>query len=203
MLDGNARGVPSGAKPAAMNTPWRVGEDVPWTVSWSGESAFDLQPSTDFPGFLDLMQIESPGVGVPRFGAMNISRHRRAMVQHLCHVCGRPTLKKDRYLFPAHSGGMVTMQNGSQRYGGNVPGVHLACARTAAQRCPHLSGHYGRPVPFPKDEGRLVQRTDVLPGLESLAAQLPKRSDIVFGCYRLFGEAFSHKVRSMVSARPD
>ena len=171
-------------------------------MSWSSEDTFDLRPSKDFPGLLDLVQNDAPGTGAPRFGAMNISRHRRAMVHHLCHVCGKPTAPQDRYLFPAHSGGMVTMSTGEQRYGCNVPGVHLACAQLAARRCPHLSGGFGHPVRFPRDEGRLVQRTDVLPGLEGLAAVLPQRSDIVFGCYRLFGEAFSRQVETMAAVRP-
>ncbi len=181
---------------------WQPGVSVPWTVSWSGENSFDLQPSRDFPGYLDLVQAQNPGVGVPRFAAMNLTRHRRAMVEHLCHVCGKPTSRRDRYLFPAHSGGMVTLADGSVRYGGNVPGVHLACSRRAARLCPHLSGNQGIPVAYPSEEGRLVQRTDVLPGLEDLAAALPQRSDIVFGCYRLFGEAFTRKVERMVTAWP-
>ncbi len=185
-----------------MALNWRVGDGVPWTVSWTGENAFDLQPSVDFPGYLDLVQTENPGEGAPRFAAMNLTRHRRAMVQHLCHVCGRPTKKNDRYLFPAHSGGMVTMQDGTTRYGGNVPPVHLACSRRAARQCPHLSGHFGVPVAFPSEEGRLIPRTDVLPGLEALAKTLPQRADIIFGCYRLFGEAFSRKVERMDAARP-
>jgi hypothetical protein len=185
-----------GAEPAPV---WQVGVSVPWTVAWSDENRFELRPSIDFPGFLDLVQIENPAVGAPRFAAMNITRHRRAMVHHLCHVCGKPTLRRDRYLFPAHSGGMVTLQDGASRYGCTVPGVHLACSRRAARLCPHLSGKQGVSVAYPNEEGRLVQRTDVLPGLEDVAASLPPRNDIVFSCYRLFGEAFSRRVERMIN----
>ena len=93
---------------------------------------------------------------------------------------------------------MVTLQDGSRRYGGNVPGVHLSCSRRAARLCPHLSGTRGIPVAYPNEEGRLIQRTDVLPGLEDVAASLPPRDDIVFSCYRLFGEAFSRRVERMI-----
>lgn len=178
---------------------WRVGETVPWTVSWSGENDFSLAPSTDFPGLIDLVQTENPGVGAPRFSAMHVTRHRRAMVHHLCHVCGKPTDKRDRYLFPVHSGGMVTLTDGSTRYGGNVPGVHLACSRRAKRLCPHLSGNQGLAVAYPSEEGRLIQRTDVVPGMETLARTLPQRDDIVFTCYRLFGEAFSRKVERLMA----
>lgn len=167
-------------------------------MSWSGENAFDLQPSTDFPGLIDLVQQENPGVGVPRFAAMHVGRQRRGMVQHLCHVCGKPTPRRDRYLFPTLSGGMVTLATGERRYGCNVPGVHLACSRRAARMCPHLSGNHGVPVAYPLEEGRLVHRTDVVPGMEALAQTLPRRNDIVFSCYRLFGEAFSRKVERLL-----
>lgn len=193
--DGQAK-TPETVKPAGL---WQPGVSVPWTVSWSGENGFDLRPSVDFPGLLDLVQVENLGVGVPRFAMMNITRHRRAMVHQLCHVCGKPTARRDRYLFPALSGGMVTLDDGTRLYGCNVPPVHLACSRRAARLCPHLSGNQGVAVTYPSEAGRLVQRTDVLPGLEDLAAALPKRSDIVFGCYRLFGEAFTRKVERMTA----
>ena len=35
---------------------WRIGENVPWSVSWTGESSFTLHPSRDFPGLTDLVQ---------------------------------------------------------------------------------------------------------------------------------------------------
>jgi hypothetical protein len=179
---------------------WRVGESVPWSVSWSGENEFELRPSTDFPGLVDLVQTENPGVGVPRFAAMHVTRQRRALIHHLCHVCGKPTDRRDRYLFPTHSGAMVTLADGSRRYGGNVPGVHLACARRARRLCPHLSGNQSTPVAYPTEEGRMIQRTDVAPGLEALAATLPPRDDIIYSCYRLFGDAFSRKVERLIEA---
>jgi len=58
---------------------------------------------------VDLVQTENPGVGVPRFAAMHVTRQRRALIHHLCHVCGKPTERRDRYLFPIHSGAMVTL----------------------------------------------------------------------------------------------
>jgi hypothetical protein len=122
---------------------------------------------------------------------VHVTRQRLGMAAHLCHVCGRPTPRRDRYLFPVQSGGFVKLADGAVRYGGNVPPVHLACASKAQRLCPHLSGTPGPPVPFPRDEGRLVQRTDVVPGMEALAKTLPAGLEIVFSCYRLYGPVFT------------
>lgn len=176
---------------------WRVGETVPWSVSWTGENAFELQESVDFPGFIDLVQAQRPGVGTPVFAVLNVTRHRLGMARHLCHVCGRPTAKRDRYLFPLQSGGPVTLADGEIRYGGNVPPVHLACARRAARQCPHLKGAAARPVPFPSDEGRLIQRTDVAPGMEAFARTLPAGLEVIFSCYRLHGPRFTRLVERL------
>ncbi|MGI8839499.1 MAG: hypothetical protein ACR2F8_01720 [Caulobacteraceae bacterium] len=170
---------------------------MPWSVSWTGEQAFELKPSHDFPGLTDLVQAQRPGVGAPVFAAVHVTRQRMGMAAHLCHVCGRPTPRSDRYLFPVQSGGFVTLADGSMRYGGNVPPVHLACAAKAQRLCPHLSGSMAPPVAFPRDEGRLVRRTDVVPGMEALAKTLPAGLEIVFSCYRLFGPDFSRQVEGL------
>ncbi len=182
---------------AAAN--WRIGTNVPWTSAWTAESSFRLQSSADFPGLVEVVQKEDPGIGAPLFAAMHITRHRRAMVQHLCHVCGRPTPQSDRFLFPLQSGWMVPMGDGTVRYGGNVPPVHLSCAARARRQCPHLSSHTSIPVPFPEDEGRMVQRTDVEPGLEDIARKLAPNGDVVLSCYRLHGEAFTRLVENLGS----
>ena len=173
---------------------WRVGENVPWSVAWSGEQAFRLQKSVLFPGMIELSQAERPGEGVPIFGAVHVDRQRRGLAEHLCHVCGQPTLARDRWIFPVASGGMVTLAEGGERYGGNVPPVHEACARRAQRQCPHLRAAMARPVACPADEGRLIWRTDVVPGMEQLAKSFPMGLEVVMSCYRLYGEAFSRKV---------
>ena len=177
---------------------WIVGETVPWSVAWSGEVEFQLRPDADFPGHIELVQAERPGVGRPLFAANHVSRNRRGLIQHLCHVCGERTKAWDRWLFPLQTGGFVTLADGRQRYGGNVPPVHQACAERAARLCPHLSRAYAEPVRFPKDdEGRMVQRTDVVPGMEALASRLPPGAPVVMSCYRLHGPRFSKLVAAL------
>lgn len=180
-----------------MQSEWSIGENVPWSSAWTSELRFGLQRSRDFPGLVEVVQAESQGQGEPLFAAMHVTRQRRAMLGHLCHVCGRPTPPHDRYLFPLESGFMVPLGDGQVRYGGNVPPVHLACAETARVLCPHLRKGDSRPVRFPKDEGRVVQRTDMTPGLEQLAGMAPPGLEVVYACYRLHGPAFTRQVQRL------
>jgi hypothetical protein len=169
-------------------------DEAPWSVAWSGEQTFRLQPSRDFPGKLELDQKEARGMGEPVFAAVHVTRQRRGMADLLCHVCGAPTSAGDRYIFPTASGGLVTLHDGSQQYGCNVPPMHLACAGRARAVCPHLSRIDEPPLACDADEGRLIPRTDITPGLESIAAQLPKDAEVVLSCYRLYGPEFTRKV---------
>lgn len=173
---------------------------VPWSVAWSGEQAFRLQPSRDFPGMVELDQKQAPGVGEPMFAAVHVTRQRRGIVDLLCHVCGKPTKRDDRYIFPVASGGMVTLRDGTQQYGCNVPPIHRACALKATGECPHLSRLAERPLRCTADEGRVIHRTDVTPGMEALAKTLPPGVEVVLSCYRLYGPEFSRRV---AAARED
>jgi hypothetical protein len=176
---------------------WHIGVNVPWSVAWTGEQEFDLAISAHFPGLVDLTQRQRPGTGTPRFKALHVTRHRYAMAELACHVCGRPTSRGDRYLFPVQSGAMVTMPDESTRYAANVPPVHRACAVKAAAQCPHLRAHQAAPVAYPAEPSRLMPRTDVVEGMESVARLFPRHLPLVFTCYRLFGPKFSHAVGRM------
>jgi hypothetical protein len=177
-----------------------AGPEIPWSVAWTGEQSFSLQPSLDFPGMVELEQKQARGVGEPIFAAIHVTRQRRGMVDLLCHVCGKPTPRLDRFIFPAASGGLVTMQDGSQQYGLNVPPMHRACTTRAARNCPHLAKVDEPPLRCIGDEGRLIPRTDVTPGMEALARTLPPGLEVVFSCYRLYSPEFTRKV---LTARSD
>ena len=171
-----------------------VRREAPWSAAWSAEQSFRIAPSADFPGMLELEQKQAPGVGEPLFAAMNATRLRRGVIDLLCHVCGKPTVRQDRYIFPVASGGLVTLHDGSQQYGCNLPPMHRACAVRASHACPHLEKVREPPLRCPKEEGRLIYRTDVTPGLEGLADLLPPGGGVVLSCYRLFGPEFTAKV---------
>lgn len=170
---------------------WRIGVNVPWSISWTSEQDYELAISQDFPGLIDIVQHHRPGEGAPRFKALHITRHRQGMAELACHVCGKPTSKNDRYLFPVESGAMVIMPDDTPRYAVNVPPVHLACATKAAALCPHLRAHKAKPVPYPAEPSTLMPRTDIIAGMEKLAQTLPLHLPLVFTCYRLFGPKFS------------
>jgi hypothetical protein len=187
---------------AVPDSDWVIGKTVPWSVSWTGEQLFELQVSKDFPGLVDLVQVEKPGVGEPRFAAQHVTRHRAGMARHVCHVCGKPTFQRDRFLFPAQTGGFVTLSDGAPRYAGNVPPVHLACANRAQTLCPHLSHTVEPPVAYPAEPSVLMPRPDVVPGMEDLAKTLPGNLKIVFSCYRLYGPKFTRMVEKMWGRDP-
>jgi hypothetical protein len=168
--------------------------EIPWSVSWSGEQAFRLTPSADHPGLLELDQKEAPGVGEPLFAQIHVARHRRGMVRLLCHVCGKPTPPRDRYIFPTASGGLVTLHDGTRQYGCNVPPMHKACTLRANQDCPHLTKIAEPPLRLDRDEGRLIHRTDRPKGLEALKLDFPPGADVIFSYYRLYSPEFTAKV---------
>jgi len=149
---------------------------------------------------VELDQRQAPGQGQPLFAAVHVTRQRRGIVDLLCHVCGKPTPRRDRHLFPVASGGFVTLHDGTQGYGCNVPPVHLACAKRALRECPHLSHLVERPLRCGSDEGRVIHRTDVTPGMEALAKTLPSGVEVVFSCYRLYGAEFTEEVRAARAA---
>ncbi len=188
----------TGSLSAALRDGWRIGCNVPWTVGWTGEQHFNLVESRDFPGLVDLVQLDKPGEGTPKFAQMHVGRHRLGMTQHHCHVCGRRTPRNDRYIFPVQSGGIMPVIGASDpRYVGNVPPVHLACARRAQQLCPHLIDMYADPVAYPSEASELRPRLDVVEGMEDLAKTLPRGVKIVYSCVRLYGPRFSKQVEKI------
>jgi hypothetical protein len=182
----------------AGEVQWIVGVNVPWTVAWSAERDFVLRDSVLFPGKIEVGQIETPGMGSPLFAMNHVDRQRRGLALHLCHMCGEPTTPDDRVIFPAVSGGFVTMADGTRQYGGNVPPVHRACAERSRRQCPHLRRLSAEAVDYPAEEPRLIPRTDVPPGMEELAVQLRPGQEVVFACYRLFGPEFSRTVERLM-----
>ena len=186
-------------EPAQIRTSaaWKVGDSVPWTVSGTGEESFDFQDSVDFPGLVDLVQTERPGEGLPKFKALHVTRLRRGMVRHTCHVCGRPTPRSDRYLLPVQSGGFFAVGADPFRYAANVPPLHLNCARKAQRLCPHLGQATIPPVAYPDESSQMMPRRDVVEGMEALAKALPANLPVVFSCLRLFGPRFSKKILNL------
>ena len=175
---------------------WKIGENVPWSVSWTGEDSYNLVASSAFPGFVDLEQVQNAGEGSPKFAAVHVTRQRLGMLGQLCHVCGRATTRDDRFVFPVESGGFVRVGE-TMRYAGSVPPVHARCGRLARQLCPHLSHVLAEPVAYPSEESQVVPRPGVPPEMEPLARRLPGGVRIVFSCLRVYGPRFSRRVEAL------
>jgi hypothetical protein len=177
-------------------TIWRIGENLPWTASWTAEAAFRLEPSTAFPGLRELIQREAPGEGEPQFQGMNLMRQRRGIVGHLCQVCGEATPPDDRWLFPTVTGAFIKTGAGA-RYATHMPPTHAACAERARRLCPHLRATLAEPLAFPRDVGRLAPETSLPASLSHLAGRLPD-GGVVFSYFRVFGQGFGRVLGRLI-----
>ena len=182
-------------RPTLETSPWRIGDNLPWTAPWTAEAEFRFQPSAAFPGLTELVQREAQGRGEPQFQGMNLMRQRRGIVEHRCQVCGGTTTPSDRWLFPTVTGAFVKAPGGT-RYATHMPPTHAACAERARRLCPHLRASLADPVAFPREQGRLAPETSLPPSLAHLAARLPA-SVVVFSYFRVFEEGFSRVVRRL------
>lgn len=177
------------------DTPWRIGENLPWTAPWSGESKFRLAPSETFPGMRELIQFEDPGSGAPQFQGMNLMRQRRGVNANLCQVCGQATSAADRWIFPTVTGAFIKVKVGV-RYASHMPPTHARCAERARRLCPHLRTSMAEPVLMPRDNSFLAPETSLPAGLAHLAGQLPPKG-VVFSYFRVHGDGLTRVVKRL------
>ncbi|MEV6964481.1 hypothetical protein AB0M47_05140 [Hamadaea sp. NPDC051192] len=72
-----------------------------------------------------------------RFGSIDFNRHRQALTDRLCQICGRPL--GDRTVFALRHSDLQTLTS-------HEPGMHPVCAAYTAAACPMVAGrmhHYG------------------------------------------------------------
>lgn len=180
---------------------WRIGENVPWTAAWSSETSYDLAPSQHFPGRVELVQISSPGVGTPVFDGMHVMRQRQGVVGRLCQVCGKPTPRHDRYIFPTITGMFMPYKNGQLRYASHMPPTHLACAKLAQRLCPHLRMTFANPVRWPDKVEEIGCETTPPPKMQELAARrLPPGMKVVYSYFQFHTAAFTRLVQRLREA---
>jgi hypothetical protein len=131
----------------------RIGFDVPWVVSWTGESVLGAKPCGHAWGGLAVFQAERPGVGTPKYAQNHFLRQRRSVRQMLCPQCGQPTPNEDRWTLTARrvAAGQLRSEGLDSQVppdigdahvvvdaGGLAP-MHHDCARRAMVMCPHLT----------------------------------------------------------------
>lgn len=142
----------------------KVGLDVPWVTSWSGERQGGVGPCPTVDGQPAALQTWEPGVGRPLYSRNHLRRQRDSVRAMLCPMCGEPTAEGDRWsqtgryvaagtlrargfarALPADLGDDQVLLDA-----GAIAPLHLACAEASLQRCPHLGGMADRELkPFP------------------------------------------------------
>ena len=142
----------------------KVGVDVPWVTSWSGETIGGPAPCPSVDGAVAIQQLERPGQGRPLYSKNHLFRQRRSVRELLCPMCGEPTRDGDRWTqtgqwttaanYRAHGlGGWLpaTMADDQPLLGlGAVAPLHRACAERSLTQCPHLKGMADKELkPFP------------------------------------------------------
>lgn len=130
----------------------KVGVDVPWVTSWSGEAILGVQPCASVSGRAALVQASSPGLGKPQYSKNHLVRQRRTVGEMLCPMCGERTPPEDRWTQVARrvpagvlkrcgkAPGLPTSVADSQLLidAGAIAPLHNNCSDRSLRHCPHL-----------------------------------------------------------------
>ncbi len=132
----------------------KVGVDVPWVTSWSGERVLGVGPCASIENELAVLQLEAPGEGKPQYSMNHYRRQRVTVGGMLCPMCGEPTSADDRWTQVArrtNAGALRAKGFGpalptelSDGAGivdaGAIAPLHAECSRRSLLYCPHLRG---------------------------------------------------------------
>lgn len=135
-------------KPSSL----KIGIDVPWVTSWTGEPALGVRPCLSVNGAVAVVQADNPGQGRPLYSQNHAVRQRLSVRDMLCPMCGRPTPAGDRWTQVAHpvSVGRLRADGRGHRLpadladdqmlidAGAIAPLHRACVDRSLRYCPHL-----------------------------------------------------------------
>lgn len=186
-----------------QKSPLKVGVDVPWVTSWTGEAVLGVRPCPSVGGALAIVQQDNPGGGKPLYSQNHAVRQRLTISRMLCPMCGQPTAADDRWTQVAHPVSAGTLRNGRHVEGlpasvsddqvlidaGAIAPLHKACVERSLRYCPHLKADPNI------DVRRFSERWLVLPLLVQagappqlfLAMAKPARAIAVVGFLQLVG----------------
>jgi hypothetical protein len=130
----------------------KVGVDVPWVTSWTGEPALGVRRCSSVGGALAIHQADNPGLGKPLYSQNHSVRQRLSVRDMRCPMCGRPTPAGDRWTQVAHpvTAGRLRAAGRGDRLppdladasvlidAGAIAPLHRACADRSLRYCPHL-----------------------------------------------------------------
>jgi hypothetical protein len=131
----------------------KIGVDVPWVTSWSGEQVLGVAPCPSIDGGLAIGQASKPGEGEPQWPRNHLFRQRKSVREMLCPMCGLPTPDGDRWSQTARwttaaevrakgLGVWLPADFADDRAlldAGAIAPMHRACAERALAECPHLA----------------------------------------------------------------
>jgi hypothetical protein len=181
----------------------KVGVDVPWVTSWTGEPVLGVRPCPSVGGALAMAQAECPGLGKPLYSQNHAVRQRLSVRDMRCPMCGEPTPANDRWTQVAHPFAAGAMRAAGR--GGALPStieddrvlidagaiapLHKACVERSLRYCPHLKADPNIDVrPFPERWVVLPLTTQAeAPAQLFLARATPTRSVAVIGFLQLCG----------------
>lgn len=186
-------------KPSSL----KVGVDVPWVTSWTGEPTLGVGPCPSVGGRLAILQADKPGHGRPLYSQNHAVRQRLSVRDMLCPMCGQPTASDDRWTQVAHPvpagalrqagrGSALPATVGDDRIlldAGSIAPLHGACVDRSLRYCPHLKADPNI------DVRRFTDRWIVLPLMARaeapaqlfLARAAPTRALAVIGFLQLCG----------------
>lgn len=185
----------------------KVGVDVPWVTSWSGEALIGVRPCPSVDGGLAIVQEERPGHGRPQYSMNHMRRQRESVRARLCPMCGQPTPEDDRWSQVARPssagvlrargyGAMLPRDLPDERVvlnAGSVTPLHRACAERALRYCPHLKAYPDHELrPFPKLWGVMPLLVEAEPEAQArhvlqMHAPTPPRPVMVVSFLQLCG----------------
>lgn len=128
----------------------KVGHDVPWVTSWSGEAMLGIRPCPTVRGRPAICQAEDPGRGRPQYSKNHLVRQRLSVARMLCPMCGEPTQKDDRWTQVARPLAAGLLRLRGVAVPGDIPGdtvvvdagaiapLHRRCVDRSLRHCPHL-----------------------------------------------------------------
>ncbi len=138
--------------PPVIPSRLKVGVDVPWVTSWSQEKQGGVGPCPTVDGRVAALQTWKPGVGKPLYSRNHLRRQRDSVRAMLCPMCGEPTPEGDRWSQTGqfHAAGVLRARGFGHALpvdldddrvlldAGSIAPLHMRCALTSLQRCPHL-----------------------------------------------------------------
>ena len=181
----------------------KVGIDVPWVTSWTGEAVLGVRPCSSVGGALAIVQQDNPGAGRPLYSQNHAVRQRLTVSRMLCPMCGQPTGPDDRWTQVAHPVSAGALRNGRHVDGlpatvaddqvlidaGAIAPLHRACVDRSLKYCPHLKADPNINVrPFTENwlVLPLLVRAEAPPQM-FLARAEPARAVAVIGFLQLVG----------------